>query len=146
MYEQVETPVRVVSKPAPKWASWDYAQPHLPAAFHKSTGPFEAFMKWLQTDPYRSPDFHPYSKQKALVTCLGIGLVMRDLQCMQFVEEGQRGLDPVLQSSKLSWPHFEGLVTRCSNIEKDLKICLENIPGEILAEISKCTSDVDDHR
>ena len=54
--------------------------------------------------------------------------------------------DPVLQSSKLSWPHFEALVTRCLNIEKDLKICLENIPGEILAEISKYTSDVDDHR
>lgn len=94
-------------------------------------------MKWLLTGPYRSADFHPYSQQKALVTCLGIGLVMRDLQCMQFVEEGQPGLDPVLQSSKLSWPHFEALVTRCSNIEKELKICLDNIPGKILGGNAK---------
>jgi hypothetical protein len=87
-------------------------------------------MKWLQTAPYCSPDLHPYSQQKAMVTCLSIGLLMRDLQCMQFHEESQGTLDPVLQSSKLSWPHFEALVTRCTAIEEDFKSCLKNMPGE----------------
>ena len=103
-------------------------------------------MKWLQTGPYQSADFHPYSQHKALMTCLGIGLVMRDLQTMQFAEDGQQGLDPVLQSSKLSWPQFEALVNRCLDIEKELKICLKNIPGEIFLSIGRGRSDVNDDR
>lgn len=86
-------------------------------------------MKWLQTTPYCSPDLHPYSQQKATITCLCIGLVMRDLQTIQFSEEDQGTLDPVLQSSKLGWHHFEALVTRCSAIEEDFKTCLKNIPA-----------------
>jgi hypothetical protein len=87
-------------------------------------------MKWLQTAPYCTPDLHPYSQQKAMITCLSIGLLMRDLQCMQFHEESQGTLHPVLQSSKLSWPHFEALVSRCTSIEEDFKSCLRNMPGE----------------
>jgi hypothetical protein len=69
-----------------------------------------------------------------MISCLSIGLVMRDLQCIQFQEESSSTLNPVLQASKLAWPHYEALVNRCASIEQDLNVCLKNIPGEIKVE------------
>jgi len=73
---------------------------------------------------------NPYSRAKAISACLGIGLVMRDLDTAQYHEPGQPDLPGVLQSTKLGFHHFEALATTSKRLVDDFKICLKNVPGE----------------
>jgi hypothetical protein len=73
---------------------------------------------------------HPYSRAKAVSACLGIGLVMRDLETAQYHEPDMPGLPAVLQSTKLGFPHFEALATTCKRLVDDFKTCLQNVPGK----------------
>jgi hypothetical protein len=112
------------SQPGPKWALWDYGGKYLPAAFHKSLEQFGKVINWIQTKPYCSDAREPYPRDKAAIVCLAIGLILRDIQGIQFVE-GEDNQDDHLKGSVLSWGEVGVLMSRCREMEQDIKACLE---------------------
>ena len=78
-----------------------------------------------------------YSQSQILIMCLGIGMVLHDLQVMQFdsaaSDEGSSTQDSAsghLKSSKLEWAHNQVLVEMCLTIADDLKACLDGKHAE----------------
>jgi hypothetical protein len=64
-----------------------------------------------------------------ILVCLGVGLVLRDLQTVQFdLGEGDSDehLDASvkhLKRSRLGWGHNQALLRACQDILEDIKIC-----------------------
>jgi hypothetical protein len=68
-----------------------------------------------------------------LLMCLGIGLVLRDLQAVQF-EFGEEGLEvdeslQHLQDSALGWGQCQSLLRECQRLRTDILICCEVDPA-----------------
>jgi hypothetical protein len=127
---QIDSATPVLTQPPPAWVSWDYPCKHLSPAFHEDTQEFEALISWLKTKPYCSPLHDPYGREMVLLVCLGIGLVFRDLQTIQFTEEGEDFPDELgdfLKDTSLTWAHVDALADACHSLEMVLKSCLQSL-------------------
>jgi hypothetical protein len=64
-----------------------------------------------------------------VLMCLGVGLVLRDLQTVQFdlgEDDSDEHLDASvkhLKRSKLGWGHNQALLRACQDTMEDIKIC-----------------------
>lgn len=111
------------------WLSWSYPAKHLPPAFHHSQAEFESFVKWLRSSPHRSPTLEPHGRRAIVLICLGIGLVLRDLQTHQFdlgEDSSDEQLDATvkhLKHSKLGWAQHQVLARCCMDLRKDIRLC-----------------------
>lgn len=111
------------------WLTWTYPAKHLSPAFHQSQAEFELFVKWLRSSPHRSTTLDPHGRPAIVLICLGIGLVLRDLQTHQF-ELGEDSSDEHLDAtvkhlkhSKLGWAQTQVLARCCQDLRKDIRIC-----------------------
>ena len=82
--------------------------------------------------PYCSEGMIAYPQDQVLLVCLGIGLVLRDLNVMQFElgdgDDVPQDLDPAIKhllKSKLEWAHTQVLLPMCTTIAEDLRTCLD---------------------
>lgn len=127
---KVDSPVVVQMCPPPKWVTWNYVKKHLSVRFHKTRDDFENVITWLKSTPYCSEFQEPYPREYAVLTCLALGLLFRDLETIQFFEEDEEGqvqLPPSLKHSSLYWSDVGVLAKRCQQMEADLKACLEAV-------------------
>jgi hypothetical protein len=136
---QEESDVMVTGQPGPKWVSWSYQKEHLSGRFHSSSDGFDNFVKWLKSRPYCSTTMEVYPQSRVLVVCLGIGLLLRDIQVIQFGfgEDNQHASSSKqnraiahLEKSQLEWGHSKVLLRMCTVIAADLKTCLAEIEQE----------------
>src|SRR5262249_40921927 len=85
--------------------------------------------RWLRQCPYRSSSLQLSSQSIALLMCLGIGLVLRDLSTIQFgldENDSSESLIPQLHFSCLNWGHSQALLAVCTEIVNDITICLDD--------------------
>ena len=82
--------------------------------------------------PYCSEGMIAYPQDQVLLVCLGIGLVLRDLNVIQFElvdgDDVPQDIDPAIKhllKSKLEWAHTQVLLPICSTIAEDLRTCLD---------------------
>jgi hypothetical protein len=75
----------------------------------------------------------PYPQSVTIIMCLGIGLVLRDLEFSQFQtgEENRHGI--ILDSSNqhlahsiLEWGHHQALLHVCNDLLEDIQICFHD--------------------
>jgi hypothetical protein len=142
---QEESDAMVTGQPGPKWVSWSYEKEHLSGTFHSSIEGFDNFVKWLKSMPYCSTTMEAYPQSRVLVVCLGIGLLLRDLQVIQFgFGEGnehassskQNAAIAHLAQSQLEWGHSKVLLRMCIAIAANLKTCLAEVRVEDAPESS----------
>lgn len=126
----------ITGLPGPKWVSWSYKMKHLSGRFHSSIDGFDNFVKWLKSMPYCSTTMEAYPQSRVLVVCLGIGLLLRDLEVIQFgFGEGNQHAGSSKQNagiahlaqSQLEWGHSNVLLRMCTVIAANLKTCLEEV-------------------
>jgi hypothetical protein len=128
MIHQEDAPAAPKRASGPTWLSWSHDAKHLSATFHEDKKHYEHFMTWLSKHPYRTAGDKLYAQDSLILMCLGIGLILRDLEEIQFessqegyvVEEANRHL----QKSALSWPHHMTLVRECRKLKEDIFRCL----------------------
>jgi hypothetical protein len=86
-----------------------------------------------------------YPQSQVLVVCLGIGLLLHDLQVIQFgFGEGNQHASSSKQNpaiahlakSQLEWGHCKVLLRMCTAIAADLKTCLAEVEQEDPLELS----------
>jgi hypothetical protein len=125
----------ITGQPPPKWMSWTNKSKHLSGRFHSSTEGFDNVLKWLMLQPYCTEDMVAYPQSRVIVVCLGIGLILRDLQVIQFGFGEDNEDSPALpvdhaiahlKRSRLEWEHANVLLRTCKTITANLKNCLEN--------------------
>jgi hypothetical protein len=94
-------------------------------------------MKWLKSMPYCNDAMVAYPQSRVLVVCLGIGMVLRDLQMIQFgLGEGNEDSSKPnaatahLQKSQLDWGHSKALLRICNTIVDNLKTCLGELEDQ----------------
>ena len=124
----------ITGEPGPKWLSWSNNVQHLSGKFHSSMHGFDKFLDWLTSKPYCNDAMVPYPQGRVLVVCLGIGMLLRNIQAIQFIsaEEDKdangRSLDPMfayLEKSPLEWAHVNVLLRVCRTIAGDLSTCVD---------------------
>ena len=128
---QEQSDAMITGQPGPKWVSWSYDQEHLSAKFHTNTDGFDHFLKWLKSMPYCNNAMVAYPQSRVLLVCLGIGMVLRDLQVIQFGlgegNEDSSNSDAAiahLRKSQLDWGHSKALLRICNTIVDNLNTCL----------------------
>jgi hypothetical protein len=121
----------VTGQPGPKWVSWSYQKQHLSGRFHASLDGFDNFIKWLKSMPYCSTAMEVYPQSRVLLVCLGIGMLLHDLQVIQFgfgegnqLSSKQNPAIAHLATSQLEWGHSKVLLRMCTTIAGTLKTCL----------------------
>jgi hypothetical protein len=132
MMSQDDWPASKKSGSGLTWLSWSYGAEHLPPDFHRDKRQFERFMAWLLTHPYRSQGDRLYNRDGLILMCLGIGLVLRDINAAQF-EYGEEGVvvDPSVQhvqDSALRWGDGQALVRECRELRFDILRCFGDEP------------------
>jgi hypothetical protein len=75
----------------------------------------------------------PYQQSHAVVMCLGIGLILRDLDLAQFhskdTDNDNNSLDVSIHHvvhSALTWGHYQALLAACADVCDDLHICFDS--------------------
>jgi hypothetical protein len=91
----------------------------------------------------------PYPQKKVMAVCLGIGLVLRDLEVLQFtLGEDQKTLanppPAYIQKSVLTWAHTQTLLQKIAGVEADLLMMDERIAGPSGTRDSGSMGGVDD--
>ena len=81
-----------------------------------------------------------YPRSAAVTTCLGVGLILRDLHFSQFPngpadEESSTGdASSHVAQSVLNWGHYQALLLACRDACEDIEICLEINSGDTAAK------------
>jgi hypothetical protein len=98
------------------WASWKSKLSYLPPAFHakKGKGSFSDLMKWLAHEPVTTSAKKLASYQTIELVALSIGLAMRDLSAIQFVDNSV--LPAHVVNSPLQFRQFETLSHLAENM------------------------------
>jgi hypothetical protein len=98
------------------WASWKSKLSYLPPAFHaiKGKGSFSDLMTWLAREPITTSAEKLASYQTIEFVALSIGLAMRDLSAIQFVDNSV--LPAHVVNSPLQFRQFETLSHLAENM------------------------------
>lgn len=95
-----------------QWAVWNQKSPHVPELFHTSADHFQTLLAWLVGGPPSTPSVAATQRY-----CLVMGMTLRDLQEVQFIEPDTvpDHLPPYLATSCWSFTYFEQLLQVCSS-------------------------------
>jgi hypothetical protein len=128
MTYQQDGPAAPKRASGPTWLSWSHDEKHLLAHFHQDQKHYEHFMTWLAKPPYRTAGDKLYGQDSLILMCLGIGLILRDIEEIRSLSGKQGyvvdGVNQHLQNSVLRWPHHMTLLRECRKLKEDIFRCL----------------------
>jgi hypothetical protein len=80
-----------------------------------------------------------HEQSVALTMCLGVGLILRDLDFCQFrTGEGDEISADInhIARSALNWGHYQALLSACKDILEDIEICFDDVSNNATMHVA----------
>jgi hypothetical protein len=102
--------------------SWDYGNKFLPEAFHTLDG-FEQTMQLVTSEKlwkgFIPPKLAPQGHVERFI--LGIGMMLRDFNHVQFTEELEENTPSYIGESNILFPRCQELLDACNRLHSELQ-------------------------